>query len=132
MSSTNRSAGRLALLVGLVTMVVAPAAAGREFRANVVSWSPADVRPGEPVTVVLTLHAAPTPDAAPPDGRRDVHVVIRGAGDTRRFAATPLGSGRYRGRIVFPETGPWSIWVQYRVGAGVGETLLGKGAVCVA
>jgi hypothetical protein len=37
MSSTNRSAGRLALLVGLVTMVVVPASAGEEFRANVVS-----------------------------------------------------------------------------------------------
>ena len=59
--------------------------------------------------------------------------MIRGSGQARRFAATPLGSGRYRAEIVFPAAGEWRILVRYRVGVDgpVGETALGKGGACV-
>jgi hypothetical protein len=116
---------RFALVAAVVGVgILVPAAAAQQFRANVVSWSPNDVRPGEPVAVVLTFHAEPVHGA---DGRRHIAVVIRGRGRTRRFAATPLGSGRYRARIVFPEDGSWAIRVRYHGG----ETALGKGAACV-
>jgi hypothetical protein len=112
----------------LVGAVVVPTAAAQPLRANVVSWSPNIVRAGEPVSVVLTLRAEPAQGAEiRPNGRRHIAVVIRGNGQTRRFAAAPLGSGRYRSTIVFPQDGAWRIRVHYRGG----ETDLGKGAACV-
>jgi hypothetical protein len=120
---------RLALVLGvLVGGIVVPSAAGQQFRAEPVSWSPNVVRPGEPVSVVLTLRAGPVRGVRfRPDGRRHVAVVIRRNGRTRRFATTPLGSGRYRTTIIFPEAGAWRVRVQYPGG----ETGLGKGGACV-
>jgi hypothetical protein len=136
MASATRAMSRFALVLGVVTATFVPTAAAQriQFRANVVSWSPNIVRPGEPVSIVLTLHAEPAQGAEiRADGRRDVAVVIRGNGQTRRFATTPLGSGLYRTEIVFPAAGSWHIRVRYRVGADgpVGETDLGKGGACV-
>jgi hypothetical protein len=112
----------------LVGAVVVPTAAAQQLRANPVSWSPDVVRAGEPVSVVLTLRAEPAVGAEiRRDGRRHVAVVIRGNGQARRFAATPLGSGRYRATIVFPEDGAWRVRVRYPGG----ETGLGKGGACV-
>lgn len=128
---------RLALVLGVLAAgILLPTAAAQQFqfRANVVSWSPNIVRPGEPASVVLTLRAEPAQGAQiRADGRRDVAIVIRGNGQTRRFTTTPLGSGRYRAKIVFPVAGAWRIRVQYRVGGGSrdGETGLGKGAACI-
>jgi uncharacterized membrane protein YeaQ/YmgE (transglycosylase-associated protein family) len=128
---------RFALVLSvLATGILVPTAAGQqvEFFANVVSWTPNVVHPREPVSVVLTLRALPMQGAEiPADGRRDVAVVIRGDGQTRRFQTTRLGSGRYRAKIVFPEAGAWYLRVQYRLGpdGAVGETTLGKGGACV-
>jgi hypothetical protein len=128
---------RSALVLGvLATAILIPTAAGQqvEFFANVVSWTPNVVHPREPVSVVLTLRAEPVQGAdIPADGRRDVAVVIRGNGQTHRFETLPLGSGRYRAKIVFPEAGAWYLRVQYRLGpeGAVGETTLGKGGACV-
>jgi hypothetical protein len=123
------STTRIALVLGVLAAgMLVPAAAGQQFRANVVSWSPNLVHAGEPVSVVLTLHAEPAQGAKiRADGRRDVAVVIRGNGQTRRFGATTLGSGRYRATIVFPDDGSWRLQVQYPGG----ETGLGKGGACV-
>jgi hypothetical protein len=119
---------RLALVPAVLGGILAPTAAAQQFWANVISWSPNVVRPGEPVSVVLTLRAYHVQDPNfRADGRRDVAVVIRGNGRTRRFATTPLGSGRYRATIVFPEAGAWSLRARYPGG----ETVLGKGAACV-
>jgi hypothetical protein len=137
MASAKKAMSRFALVLGLLaagTFVPTAAAQQLQFRANVHSWSPNIVRPGEPVSVVLTLHAEPAQGAEiRADGRRDVAVVIRGNGQTRRFPTTSLGSGLYRTQIVFPAAGAWHIRVQYRVGADgpVGETDLGKGGACV-
>ena len=122
---------RLTLLVfvaGLGAGVGAPAAAG-QLRANPVSVSPnEDPRAGEPVLIVFQLSAfgpSPRPRVARVD---DVEVVLRGEGETRRFPAEDLGSGRYRTEVVFPKPGGWELRVSY--GAD-GEIQLGKGAARV-
>jgi hypothetical protein len=123
--------GPVVLSLVLGGMLV-PGAAAQDFRANVVSWSPNVISPGEPVSVVLSLRTEPAQGAAiPADGRRDVAVVIRGNGRTRRFATRPLGSGRYRATIVFPAAGAWHVRVRYRANGALGETDLGKGGACV-
>lgn len=131
---------KIALALGLVVVAaaLAPAAAAEQLHANVVSWSPNDFRPGQPVSVVLYLY---TPGESPhlPDGKRvagvnDVEVVLRGQGQTRRFATKALGGGRYGAEITFPHVGDWAVRVSYgpgRYGAG-DEIPLGKGGACVA
>lgn len=135
MAPTTPAPGRFALVLGvLITGIFVPAAAAQQFRANVDSWSPDIVQPGEPVTVVLTLHADPAPRTkARTNGRREVAVVIRKNGQMRRFATKPLGSGRYRTKIVFPAAGRWTVLVRFRAAANssAGEIPLGKGATCV-
>jgi hypothetical protein len=103
---------------GAVTL---PAAADEPL-ANVVSWTPNDVRPDEPVSIELSLSGVGSPRADA------VEVVIRGDGGVRRFPTKTLGSGRYSTQIVFPEAGSWRVLVAY----GDGEVPLGKGAICVA
>jgi hypothetical protein len=136
MASAMRVRIGFALVLGALAAIPVPTAAGQqvEFFANIASWTPNVVHPGEPVSVVLTLRALPVQGAEiPADGRRDVAVVIRRNGQTRRFETTPLGSGRYRAKIVFPEAGAWYLRAQYRLGpdGAVGETTLGKGGACV-
>ena len=66
MASATRATSRFALVLGVLaagTFVPTAAAQGFQFRANVVSWSPNIVRPGEPVSVVLTLRAMPAQGA---------------------------------------------------------------------
>jgi hypothetical protein len=115
----------------------APTAAAEQLHANVVSWSPNDVQPGEPVSVILQLYThGPSPypkDGEPVADVNDVEVVIRGEGQTRRFATEDLGSGRYSTEVIFPRAGGWDLRVRYGVGSyGPGdEILLGKGAICV-
>jgi hypothetical protein len=134
--TTVRSTFALLLLV-LAGGVLAPTAAAEQLQANVVSWSPNDVRPGEPVSVVLKLYTAgpsPYPEAGiPVAGVSDVAVAIYRKSQARRFTTKALGSGRYRTEIVFPEAGGWNLRVQYAAGShGPGaEILLGKGAICV-
>jgi hypothetical protein len=126
------------LLSTLTTAIVPSSAAADQLHANVASWSPNDVRPGEPVSLVLYLYT-PSPTAWAPDGRRfagvnDVEVVLRGQGQTRRFATEDLGGGRYGAEISFPQAGAWAVRVSYGPGRdGVGDEVpLGKGGVCVA
>jgi hypothetical protein len=116
---------------------VVPAAAAEQLHANVVSWSPNDVPPGEPVFVVLQLYSAgssPYPkDGNPVAGVNDVEMVIHSDGQTRRFATDELGAGRYSSEIIFPNAGGWDLRVSYAAGSygAGGEILLGKGALCV-
>jgi hypothetical protein len=122
----------------LTAAVVPPPAAAERLQANVVSASPNDVQPGEPQTVVFYLYT-PSPKPWSPDGKRfagvnDVEVVLHGQGQTRRFAATDLGDGRYSAEITFPEAGGWSVRAGYGSGLyGAGdEVALGKGGIYVA
>jgi hypothetical protein len=126
------------LVSTLTAAALAPSAAAEQLHANVVSWSPNDVQPGEPVSIVLELYTAgPSPYLAhgkPVAGVNDVQVVLHGQGQTRRFATKDLGSGRYSTEATFPQAGGWAVRVSYgpgRYGAG-DEILLGKGAICVA
>jgi hypothetical protein len=126
------------LFVALAAGAAVPTAAAEQLHANVVSWSPNDVRPGEPVSVVLWLYTAegsPYPsDGTPAVGVEDVAVVIRGQGESRRFPATYLGRGRYSAAISFPKSGGYELRVSHGVSSygPSGEILLGKGAICVA
>jgi hypothetical protein len=119
------------LLLALGAAGLAPYAAAQELQANVVSWTPNDVRPGEPVSVVLQLSPFPKGSGSLL-GVEDVQVVLHGEGQTRRFATTDLGSGRYSAEIVFPEAGSWAVRIGYTRGRETDEILLGKGALCVA
>ena len=127
----------LLLLVALVGAAVAPTAAAAQLHANVVSWSPNDVRVGEPVSVVLQLSTAegsPYPeDGRPVAGVEDVEVVIRGGGPTQSFPTEDIGGGHYRSEIVFPNSGGWDLFVQYAAGSygPADEIQLGKGGICV-
>jgi hypothetical protein len=125
------------LLFALAAGVVAPGvSANEQFHANVVSWSPNAVQPGEPIAVVFQLYtrgASPYPkDGDPVAGVNGVEVVIQGEEQTRRFATVDLGSGRYSTEISFPNDGGWYLRVRYGAGSyGRGdEILLGKGAIC--
>jgi hypothetical protein len=128
----------LALVVLTSTAaIVAPPAAAEQLHANAASASPNDVQPGEPQTVVFYLYT-PSPKPWSPDGKRfagvnDVQVVLHGQGQTRRFAATDLGDGRYSAQITFPEDGSWSVRVSYGSGLyGAGDEIaLGKGGIRV-
>ena len=122
----------VALLLTLGAAGVAPPAAAQELQANVVSWSPNDVRPGEPVSVVLQL--APFPKGSGSlVGVENVQVVLHGRGLTRRYPTIDLGSGRYSAQIVFPQAGSWALRVGYTRGLNSGDEIqLGKGALCVA
>jgi hypothetical protein len=86
---------------------------------------------------VLELYlAGPSPypqDGKPIAGVHDVEVVIRGAGQTRRFGAADLGGVDYGAAIMFPEAGDWDLRVRFGPGSyGQGdEILLGKGAIRV-
>ena len=128
----------LSFVVGLAAVaLVAPAAMAAQLHANVLSWTPNDVRPGEPVSIVVQLYTAegsPYPqDGKPVAGVKDVEVVIRGGGPTRRFATDDVGDGRYRTEIVFPNNGGWDMDVRYGAGSyGLGDEIqLGKGGICV-
>ena len=123
-------------LVLVLFALAAPAAAAEKLQANVVSWSPNIVRPGEPVSVVLQLARGPSPlvpDDTSVAGASDVHVVLHGRGETLRFTTTKLGSGRFSAQIVFPKAGAWALRAGYRPGRhrALDEVLLGKGAACV-
>jgi hypothetical protein len=131
---------RIAFTVVLVLAaapLLAPAAMADRLHANVLSWTPNHVKPGEPVSIVLQLYTvagSPNPQGGKPvAGVKGVEVVIRGGGPTRRFAAEDLGGGRYRTEIVFPNNGGWDVYVRYDPrGDGPGEeTELGKGGICV-
>ena len=120
----------------VVLALAAPAAAAEKLQANVVSWSPNVVRPGEPVSVVLQLARGPSrivPDDTSVAGASDVQVVLHGRGETLRFTTTKLGSGRFAAQIVFPKAGSWALRAGYRPGRhrALDEVLLGKGAACV-
>jgi hypothetical protein len=125
------------LLFALVAGPGAPTAAAEQLHSTVISWSPNDVQPREPVFVVLQLYTAgPSPypkDGHPVAGVKDVYVVIRGEEQTRRFATEDLGSGRYHTEIVFPTAGGWDLRVRYGAGGyGPGDEIpLGKGGICV-
>jgi hypothetical protein len=125
--------GKLAfalLTFSLTGGVLVPAATAEQLRANVVSWSPNDVRPSEPVSVVLqvyTLGPSPYPDDGDPvAGVNDVEVVIRG--DGRHIGSPPRTSaaGRYGTEIIFPKVAAGTsasrkrrhrrAWVQRRSG----------------
>ena len=113
-----------ALVLAAAAAVLPPAAAAEQLHANVVSWAHADVKVGQPVSVVLVLYGGgPRLDG--------VEVVIRGNETARRFATTALGSARYRTEIVFPSAGSWRISVGYPGGSygGAGEIPLGKGGI---
>jgi hypothetical protein len=116
---------------------VVPTAAAEQLHANVDYWAPNDVRPREPVSVVLQLYVAgPSPnprEGRPVAGVNGVEVLLRGQGQTHRFATEDVGEGRYSAEIVFPEAGGWDLRVRYGAGDyGPGdEILLGKGGICV-
>ncbi len=125
------------LLFMMAAAVLAPAAAAEQLHSNVVAWTPKDVQPAEPVAVVLQLYtagASPYPnDGKPVAAVNDIEVLIRGEGQTRRFATEEIGGGRYRTEIVFPTNGGWDIRVRYGPGSyGPGDEIqLGKGGICV-
>jgi len=133
---------RIVFITSLLTLsavVLAPAAAAEQLHANVASWAPNDVKPGEPVSIVFYLYTPNPGSPWTPDGKRiagvnDVEVVLHGPGQTRRFASEDLGDGRYSTEIAFPEAGGWAVRVGYRSGRyGAGDEIgLGKGAICVA
>jgi uncharacterized membrane protein len=126
------------LFVALAAGAAVPTAAAEQLHANVVSWSPNDVRAGEPVSVVFWLYTVEG-SSYPSDGRpavsvEDVAVVIRGQGESRHFPATHLDRGRYSTAISFPTSGGYDLRVSHGVSSygPAGEILLGKGAICVA
>ncbi len=125
------------LLCLIVGAVLAPAATAAQLHSNVISWTPNDVQPGEPVAVVLQLYtagASPYPqDGKPVAGVNDIAVLIRGERQTRRFATEDIGGGHYRTEIVFPKNGGWDLYVRYGAGSyGPGDEIqLGKGGICV-
>jgi hypothetical protein len=127
------------LLLTMTAAVVAPSALAEPLRANVGSWSPNDIdQPDVPVSIVFYLYKPELPSpptwGTPIAGVNDVEVVIRGAGQTRRFPTEDLGGGRYRTEIVFPEPGSWAVRVSYGAGSyGPGDEIdLGKGGICIA
>lgn len=127
------------LVVALGAGVIVPSALAEPLRANVVSASPNDIdQPGVPVSIVFRLYKPELPSpptwGTPIAGVNDVEVVVRGNGQTRRFATEDLGGGRYRTEIVYPEPGGWTVDVSYGAGGyGPGDEIkLGKGAICIA
>lgn len=129
-----RSVACAVVLVGAVA-VLPPTAAAEQLHANVVSWAPADVKVGKPVSVVLELYVAgdsPYPGGGTPvAGVNDVEVVIRGEGQTRRFATADIQRGHYGAVLTFPRAGDWDLRVSYGRGSyGAGdEIFLGKGGI---
>jgi hypothetical protein len=126
------------LFVAVAAGAAVPTAAAEQLHANVVSWSPNDVRAGEPVSVVFWLYTVEG-SSYPSDGRpavsvEDVAVVIRGQGESRHFPVTHLDRGRYSTAISFPTSGGYDLRVSHGVSSygPAGEILLGKGAICVA
>jgi hypothetical protein len=124
---------RFLLAAVLAAGVLAPsAAAAEQLHANVLAWSPNDVRAGKTVSLVLLLYTAgPTAnpsDGVPATGVGDVEVVLRGKEITRRFPARNRGDGSYDAQIVFPANGGWDLTVGYGDGA---EVPLGKSGICV-
>lgn len=70
------------LLLALAGGGVVPTAAAEQLHANVISWSPNEVQPGDPVSVVFQLYTSgPSPypkDEHPVADVNDVAVVIHG------------------------------------------------------
>ena len=118
------------LLLSIVAAIANPAT--EQLHANVLAWSPNDVRPGEPVSVLLQLYTSggsPYPrDGIPATNIGDVEIVLHGNGITRRFPTIDRGTGRYYASIVFPSNGGWELLVDYDEG---GDIQLGKGGICV-
>jgi hypothetical protein len=103
---------RLALVTFL--FLAAPAIGGG-FATTGLSSMPDGTSAGEPwvVTIDVRQHGV-----SPTDGLKPA-ITIYGNGTNRRFAAKPLGDGKYRAEVVFPSAGTWKYEVDNGFGYGV-------------